>query len=273
MPECRSRHVVFTDLDATLLDHQDYGWRAAAGALGALAARGVPLCIVTSKTQAEVRRLRAELGNGHPFAVENGGAIAVPRGYFEGADCDAHTPVEVTVLGAAYPELQALADDLRARHGFRFTSLAQMSVDAVIEATGLDAASARRARSRRASAPLLWQDGNSARAEFERAVAQAGYTTRVGGRFVHVLGHAHKGDALAWLHARYQKRDGATRTIALGDSANDADMLAAADIGFWVARPDGTYQAPAGGSIRHAQGIGPAGWAAAIEALIAEGVL
>ena len=46
-------------------------------------------------------------------------------------------------------------------------------------------------------------------------------------------------------------------------------MLEAADIGYWVARPDGSYHAPATGHIRHARGIGPAGWAEAIEALIA----
>ena len=269
MPHRRSPAVVFTDLDATLLDHHDYGWTAAQPALDALAARDVPVCIVTSKTAAEVAALRIELRNGHPFAVENGGAVAVPRGYFDGVACGADTPVELTTLGAPREELVELATVLRARHGFRFQGFAEMSADDVIAATGLDRPGAGRALERNASEPLLWQDSDSARERFMTAVEAAGYVAREGGRFVHVLGHAHKGDALDWLCSRYAARDGSILAIALGDSGNDADMLAAADIGYWIARPDGSHYGAAGGAIRHAAGIGPGGWRAAIEELIA----
>lgn len=270
MPCRRSPAVIFTDLDATLLDHHDYGWAAARPALDVLAEREVPVCIVTSKTAAEVQALRRELGNGHPFAVENGGAVAVPCGYFDGVPCDANTPVELTNLGAPRDELVALASALRERDGFRFTGFAEMNASDVIAATGLDRDGAERALERDASEPLLWQDSDSARERFMRTVEAKGYVARVGGRFVHVLGQAHKGDALAWLRARYVAARGAILAIALGDSGNDADMLAAADIGYWVARPDGSHYGAPGGSIRHAGGIGPAGWAAAIDELIAQ---
>ena len=269
MPPRRSPAVVFTDLDATLLDHHDYDWSAARAGMAQLAARDIPLCIITSKTVAEVAALRVALGNGHPFAVENGGAVAVPRGYFDGAACDAHTPVDVTTLGAPREALTALAATLRAQHGFRFTGFADMDVDDVVAATGLDRESAMRALERSASEPLLWQDSDTAREDFMQAVVAAGYACREGGRFVHVLGHADKGDALAWLRSRYGAARGPILAIAMGDSGNDADMLAAADIGYWVARPDGSHYAAAGGSIRHADGIGPAGWSAAIDDLIA----
>ena len=101
------------------------------------------------------------------------------------------------------------------------------------------------------------------------AVEAAGLAVRVGGRFVHVLGQADKGDALTWLRARYERAHGPILAVALGDSGNDVDMLEAADIGYWVARPDGSYHGSAMGHIRHARGIGPAGWAEAITALIA----
>lgn len=269
MRMARSSAVVFTDLDATLLDHDDYGWQPAAQALALLAARDVPVCIVTSKTAAEVAALRTELGNAHPFAVENGGAVAVPRGYFDGARCDAQTPVTLTTLGAERDRLRSLVTRLREEQGFRFTGFGDMGVDDVVEATGLDAASALQALERSASEPLLWQDSEAALKVFSAEVAAAGLVVRVGGRFVHVLGPAHKGDALDWLRARYAQAHGPILAVALGDSGNDADMLEAADIGYWVARPDGSYHAPATGHIRHARGVGPAGWAEAIEALIA----
>jgi len=265
----RSSAVVFTDLDATLLDHHDYSWQAAGEALALLAAHEVPVCIVTSKTAAEVAALRCELANGHPFATENGGAVAVPQGYFEGARCDANTPLAVTTLGAEREILRALVERLRAKHGFRFTGFGDMGVDDVIEATGLDREAAAKALDRAASEPLLWQDSEDALDTFCGAVEAAGLAVRVGGRFVHVLGQADKGDALTWLRARYERAHGPILAVALGDSGNDADMLEVADIGYWVARPDGSYHGSAMGHIRHARGIGPAGWAEAITALIA----
>ncbi|MFQ5696467.1 MAG: mannosyl-3-phosphoglycerate phosphatase, partial [Terriglobia bacterium] len=48
------RLIVFTDLDATLLDHQTYSWAAAEPALRRLRLLGIPLVFCTSKTRAEV---------------------------------------------------------------------------------------------------------------------------------------------------------------------------------------------------------------------------
>ncbi|MDA3919657.1 MAG: HAD-IIB family hydrolase [Salinisphaera sp.] len=260
--------VVFTDLDATLLDHHNYTWSTAAPALKQLAERSVPVCICTSKTVAEIRVLRRAMGNDAPFAAENGGVVAVPHGYFDtGADHDGDS-VELTTLGLPYDELVALARRLQQTHGYRYTGFADLDVADVMAATGLDAAAAADARRRHASEPLLWEDSAAAEIDFSRRVAEAGFTTRRGGRFVHLLGHADKSDALDWLRARFEAVYGPILAIALGDSANDAGMLAAADIGYWVARPDGSYQEKASGSIRHAPGIGPAGWAGAIASLI-----
>lgn len=268
MSEPHSQPVVFTDLDATLLDHDSYDWSPAAGALAALAERDVPVCICTSKTAAELRVLRRQLGNEAPFAAENGGLVAVPRGYFEPDGAPDPDDLVTTTLGAERRVLRELAVALREAHGYRYTGFGDMSVAEVIEATGLDHESAAAAKARDASEPLLWQDSEAAEKEFAARVEAVGFTTRRGGRFVHLLGRADKGDALTWLKQRFVAMRGPILAIALGDSANDADMLAAADIGYWVARPDGRYQAPATGTIRHASGIGPTGWAAAIEALI-----
>src|SRR6516162_3914161 len=74
--------VIFTDLDGTLLDHQDYRWTAAQPALRALARAHCPLIVVTSKTRAEVGPILLALARREPFVVENGGAIYIPAGYF-----------------------------------------------------------------------------------------------------------------------------------------------------------------------------------------------
>lgn len=64
--------TVFTDLDGTLLDHETYSWEAARPALERLELSGIPWILVTSKTRAEVELWRKQLGNRHPFIIENG---------------------------------------------------------------------------------------------------------------------------------------------------------------------------------------------------------
>ncbi len=42
--------LVFTDLDGTLLNHDDYSWEAARPALEELQRQSIPLILVSSKT-------------------------------------------------------------------------------------------------------------------------------------------------------------------------------------------------------------------------------
>ena len=69
------RVIVFTDLDATLLDPDTYSWRAAKEALDALRQKQAPVILVSSKTFAEMEPLHRQLGLQSPFVIENGGAI------------------------------------------------------------------------------------------------------------------------------------------------------------------------------------------------------
>ena len=81
------RFLVFTDLDGSLLDHHDYGYRDALPQLRQLESLGIPVIPASSKTRAEIERLRDELGNTHPFIVENGAGGFVPVGYFPQLAC------------------------------------------------------------------------------------------------------------------------------------------------------------------------------------------
>ena len=81
--------IVFSDLDGTLLDGDDYSHDQALPALRLLRRRNIPLVLCTSKTRAEVEFHRRRLANRDPFVVENGGAVYVPEGYFPfPVDCD-----------------------------------------------------------------------------------------------------------------------------------------------------------------------------------------
>ena len=73
--------IIYTDLDGSLLDHQSYSFAPAANFLERLGNLTIPVIPVTSKTRNEVLSLRKSLNSRHPFVVENGAAICLPKKY------------------------------------------------------------------------------------------------------------------------------------------------------------------------------------------------
>ena len=75
-------YIVFSDLDGTLLDNR-YEFDEAEDGLNILRERNIPLILCSSKTRLEIEELRLRLKNNEPFVAENGGAIFIPKDYFE----------------------------------------------------------------------------------------------------------------------------------------------------------------------------------------------
>lgn len=259
--------LVYTDLDGSLLDHDDYGFAAAQPALSQLRALHIPLIPVTSKTLAELQVLGQQLGLQHPLIVENGCVICLPDGYFplpENGECRAG--YRLLRLAPDYPALLAELQQLRHDHGFRFRGFHDMDAEEVARETGLSHAAAELARQRLCSEPLAWQDSESAMADFRQALAGRQLRLVKGGRFWHVLSQADKGSALRQLAALYRAHGlPAFTSLALGDSPNDCSMLQAADIAALIRHKDGSVMdcKTQGHSIQTME-PGPAGWNAAV---------
>ena len=255
-PTRRSRLLVFTDLDGTLLDHDSYSWAPAGPALAALKARGVPLVLASSKTAAEIAELQAELGlAGTPAIVENGAGVFRP-----GAAADDDT---------GYARIRAALDALKPGLRVFFRGFGDMSAFEVAHLTGLSPDAAARARARRHSEPGLWSGDPETLAAFLTALAPQGIRARRGGRFLTLSAGGTKADRMAEIAAEL----GATRTLALGDAPNDREMLEAADAGV-VVRNDRAPPLPplageADGRITRTEAAGPEGWNAAVLAWLA----
>jgi mannosyl-3-phosphoglycerate phosphatase len=259
--------LVFTDLDGSLLDHDDYSFSAAQPALAELLALHIPLIPVTSKTLAEMRVLGPGLGTRHPLIVENGCVICLPDGYFPLLE---HTrPVDgyqLSHLASDYTSLVAELQQLRQHHGFRFRGFNDMDAGEVARETGLSQAGAELARRRLCSEPLLWEDTDAALEHFGQVLAQRQLRLVKGGRFWHVLSLADKGSALKRLVALYRAHGLEDfTTLALGDSPNDCSMLQAADVAVVIRHKDGSLiDCDTGGHVIQTTEPGPAGWNAAV---------
>lgn len=78
--------VVFTTVDGVLRHPLTGSLVEAAESLQLLAARGVPVVVMSHGDAASVQSLQRELGLQYPFICDGGATLYIPRGYFEELD-------------------------------------------------------------------------------------------------------------------------------------------------------------------------------------------
>lgn len=223
--------LIFTDLDGTLLDHQDYSFSNAQTALDQIRNRSIPLILNSSKTESEIEFIRQQLNNQHPFIVENGSVVIIPRNYF------ADWPDKQTyhTFGTNRTQILKILHDLRQRDGFVFRSFKDMTIHELSKMTGLSDTEACKAKDRHATEPLVWLDTSSKFEQFESLLNKEQLMLIKGGRFWHVQGQTDKAKAMRFLQDKYAEHHGRKYiSIASGDSDNDMTMLESADIAIVV---------------------------------------
>ena len=225
--------LVFTDLDGTFLDHHNYSWDAAIPALDELNQRSYPLIINSSKTKAEIIRLRKGIDNNHPFICENGAVIYIPKGYFGITDpvTDDDSEFIANNFGISSSEIISKLDEIRQQYRFKFTGFHDMTALEIGKLCGLDEEQSINARQREATEPIIWNDTEESLEQFKSMLSENDLIVVKGGRFYHVMAEVDKGESLIWLKKQYEANETGTDwvTIGLGDSFNDVRMLEVVD--------------------------------------------
>nr|WP_319486896.1 HAD-IIB family hydrolase [uncultured Cohaesibacter sp.] len=251
--------VIFTDLDGTLLDHASYSYAPARPALALLHKRAIPLILASSKTAFEIAPLRIELGFAHcPAIVENGAGL-LPAG----AD-----PESLVSADSDYQRLRAILQGMPAELRRLFVGFGDWSVKEIAARTGLPMDKAALAGRRLFSEPGVFTGTVDEKRRFETYLETTGLKARQGGRYYTLSFGATKADQMTRLIADFSDEPGAVTAIALGDAANDIEMLEAADIGVIISNPAGSplphLSGEDAGRIIRTRAAGPAGWNDAI---------
>lgn len=269
-----SSWVIFTDLDETLLERDDYSFDAARPALELVRRRGIPVVFCTSKTAAETRHLQLQLGIEDPFIVESGGGIHFPRGYFSPLpqpqeDRGSHVLVPLALGRGRVLEGLALLKQFT-RNAIR--GFSDMTPEEVARETGLSPEMAGRACLREFDEPFRLEGWEEDRVpELAREVGPLGLRVSRGGRFYHLHGDTDKGEAVRLLIPMFRRKLGKIRTLAVGDSGMDLSMLSAVDVPIAVQRADGTHDATLTACVpglRRVPFSGAAGWNAGVLAVL-----
>lgn len=203
--------VLISDLDGTLLHHDNYGFDAARPALEKLRQHDIPLVLASSKTGSEIAIIRQSMGMSKwPAIVENGGGV-LPAEQSQIALSDDYTKLRSTLKKAPHKECF---------HGF-----GDMSAAEVAKATGLSLDAATVAKQRTFSEPGKFSGSAAQRAEFLAYLEKHGISATEGGRF-YTLSY---GDNKARWIKEITNKLGAEKIVVLGDAPNDREMLLAAD--------------------------------------------
>ncbi|MBD3247512.1 HAD-IIB family hydrolase [Candidatus Pacearchaeota archaeon] len=275
------RFLVFSDLDSTLLD-EIYSFEKAENGLKLLKKKKIPLIICTSKTRKEIEVYRKKIGNKHPFISEDGGGIFIPKNYFsKKVDFDYDKKIKgyyVIELGVHYKNLVKILHGIEKRKehkNVKVIAFNDMSVNDLMNDSGLNKEQARLAKSREYDEPFKLIGKKPAKAKFLRAINKKGMDYTKGGRYYHILGENDKGKAIKILKKIYKKefecnsKNGKAKnsqiqikTIGIGDNTNDKEMLKAVDKPYLVQRPNGKYKFKGRNikGMRKVKGIGPVGW-------------
>lgn len=261
--------VIFTDLDGSLLNHDDYSFGGARSSLARIKRHGIPLIFTTSKTRAEVELLQKEMKIREPFIIENGAAIFFPLGY-DGWDLKIGVPMppyHLIRLGKSYSEIRSFLKKVRIPFGIR--GFGDMTVREIATLAGLPKEKAKLAKKREFTEPFL-MDGNGDTDRLQDLASCEDIKITKGGRFYHFIGAGQdKGKSVRITKGIFRQCIGEDVSfVGVGDSANDLPMLENVDIPVLIPHPDFSYEQVDVENLIRAVHPGSRGWNQAMESVL-----
>jgi len=217
-----SEYLIFSDLDGSLLNHEDYSFKEAKPMLHFIKQNGIELIFTTSKTKKECEVLQKKMDITAPFIVENGACIYYPNG-------------EMELLGIEHRDIKTFIDSVK--EDFKILSFSNMKIEEIMEYTLFDYEQSECAKNRDYSEPFLIYDERRL-TELEVLAEANGMKILKGGRFYHCVGiNQGKGEAVKKAFIQYPNKI----TIGLGDNYNDVSMLEIVDIPVLIPHHEGKY--------------------------------
>ena len=255
----KNSYVIFTDLDGTLLD-ENYSYKEALPVLKILRKKKVPIIFCSAKTKAEQEVIRKEMKLDHPFIVENGSAIYIPKGYFGKKVGEVRDKYEVILLGTKIENIRKEIE--RLKKNYKIKGYGDMTDKEVAEVSGLDLESARLAKKREFGETLIEVEEEALKKLKKK------FNVVKGGKFIQVFGKgADKGKSVKILSDIYKEFENIT-TIGIGNAQNDEKMLEVVDIAAIVKNSDGSWANLKIDKIYKAARIGPEGWVEIIKKFV-----
>jgi len=259
--------IVFTDLDATLLDHNTYSFEKAENGIKKLKEKNCPLILVSSKTFDEIKDIHRTLALNAPFIFENGAGIAK-------IDNHSSTGYRTKLNGKSSDYLFDQKEKIQNILGCEIFPLSRMTTKEIVKITGLSEEAANLASIRKASMPFITKNSSNYTLndlnELNKKLNNYSLKMTKGGRFLHLSSiEATKGNAVQKIMENYKQKlkNENFESVAIGDSENDIPMLEVVDIPYLVRKYDNSSIETGIENINITKNIGPAGFSEMVENL------
>ena len=238
------KFLIFTDLDGTLLDHENYSFGNNKKLISKIINNKNELIFNTSKTFTESIKLLKEINlMNMPFSTENGAVLYFPKTRFRkiknSFNYGSFWKIRIAKLSSKswYQFL------LKKQKKYKLLIAQDLSSNSLKKYTNLN--NTKMMLNREASQIILWEDSlvnlkkfrNELKSEKEGVLIQ-------GSRFMQISSICNKRIAKKLIsHAYYIQFHGtySKNTIALGDSKNDIDMLNSAKYSCIIKNPSGVF--------------------------------
>ncbi len=225
-----TKTIIITDLDGSLLDPHTYSYEHAIPVIEELKRLDIPVVFCSSKTRLEQELYRTRLGLYHPFIVENGGALFIPKDYFHDIECSrVYHGYCVIEFGLGIKELLGKAGSVFRKYSGSIKTCIDMTPEEFMEITGLPRFEAVLALEREYSIcfkPLDDSILDSIIADFN----SIGLRVSTGGGYIYMVSSCFdKGIAVKKLIDLYRREYGDIVSIGIGDGYNDIPLLRVVD--------------------------------------------
>lgn len=253
-------YIAYSDLDGTFLDHFTYSYKESVEGLELLKKHNIPLIFISSKTFAEMELLSTELESFTPFIFENGGGYGILK----------NGEYEAVLFDKGVEELIQYKDKLTELCGSELLFFDTITVDEVVDLTGLSHERAALSLKRKSSLPFVCRDSNRVLKidEINSQIQSSGIQVTRGGRFYHFFSsQVSKGLAVERMNKILFNEK--VETMGVGDSLNDLPLLRAVDHPYLVKRHDNTHL-ETGEALTRISAIGPAGFSEAVKKFIGD---
>ena len=263
--------VIFTDIDGTLTDIFSGKYEETDKMVSILKSNNIPVILCSAKTRSEQNKIRNELGLIDPFIVENGGAIIVPKNYFDLNYFDRTKQEEeyiILELGKSAKEVRTKLAEIKNKFKIDFKGVADVSMEELSNLAMMPIDYAKRMAQREYGETIL-QIKKDDISLFTKIAENTGLKVIHGGRFLDITIGNDKGNAVNLLVDLFRKKyHDQVEFFGIGDSANDAPMLKLMDVPMLVQRSDGSWQDLEIKNTLRLKGIGPKGWKSAFNKIM-----
>ncbi len=262
--------IIFTDIDGTLLDHEDYKYGNLKNYLQKIKKK-VSIIFNSSKTFEEIVNINKKLELNYPFIVENGACIFFPPGYLGSKEINKNFFKYKSYIGyklTNYDSKKIITKFAEFKNKYNFCFYSELSDKRISEITNLRIADAKQSKKRLFTNPIFWKDTKDNILKFKLEMTKFNHKFNIleGGRFLHIADNYNKAIALRkFMNIIKTNLKGKFTTVSLGDSENDVCMLESTNYSCIVKRKKNKISLKKQDNIYFSKAKAPDGWSESLD--------